>query len=71
MVVGDILFTEWKKKKKKEDCGLENPRDGGAWWAAVYGVRQSRTRLKRHSSIIKLIVPKQDCLNTPKPQVFD
>ena len=24
---------------------LENPRDGGAWWAAVYGVTQSRTRL--------------------------
>ena len=22
---------------------LENPRDGGAWWAAVYGVAQSRT----------------------------
>ena len=29
---------------------LENPRDGGAWWAAVYGVAQSRTRLKRCSS---------------------
>ena len=29
---------------------LENPRDGGAWWAAVYGVSQSRTRLKRPSS---------------------
>ena len=30
---------------------LQNPRDGGAWWAAVYGVIQSRTRLKRlHSS---------------------
>ena len=29
---------------------LENPRDGGAWWAAVYGVAQSRTRLKRLSS---------------------
>ena len=29
---------------------LENPRDGGAWWAAVYGVEQSRTRLKRLSS---------------------
>ena len=29
---------------------LENPRDGGAWWAAVYGVAQSQTRLKRHSS---------------------
>jgi len=25
---------------------LENPRDGGAWWAAIYGVTQSRTRLK-------------------------
>ena len=29
---------------------LEHPRDGGAWWAAVYGVAQSRTRLKRLSS---------------------
>ena len=29
---------------------LENPRDGGAWWAAFYGVAQSRTRLKRLSS---------------------
>ena len=29
---------------------LENPRDGGAWWAAVYGVAQSRTRLNRLSS---------------------
>ena len=29
---------------------LENPRDGGSWWAAVYGVTQSRTRLKRLSS---------------------
>ena len=31
---------------------LENPRDGAAWWAAVYGVAQSQTRLKRLSSII-------------------
>ena len=29
---------------------LENPRVGGAWWAAVSGVAQSRTRLKRLSS---------------------
>ena len=29
---------------------LENPRDGGAWWAAIYGVAQSRTRLKWLSS---------------------
>ena len=34
-------------------CSLvvpQNPRDGGAWWAAVFGVAQSRTRLKRLSS---------------------
>ena len=29
---------------------LENPRDGGAWWAAIYGVTQSQTHLKRISS---------------------
>ena len=29
---------------------LENPRDGGAWWAAVCGVAQSRTQLKQFSS---------------------
>ena len=29
---------------------LENPRDGEAWWAAIYGIAQSRTRLKRLSS---------------------
>ena len=29
---------------------LENPRDGGAWWAAIYGVAQSQMRLKRLSS---------------------
>ena len=25
---------------------LENPRDGGAWWAAIYGIAQSGTQLK-------------------------
>ena len=30
---------------------LENPRDGGAWWAAVNGVAQSRTGLKRLSNV--------------------
>ena len=29
---------------------LENPRDGGAWWAAIYGVAQNRTSLKQLSS---------------------
>ena len=36
---------------------LENPRDGGAWWAAICGVAQtqSRTRLKQLSSSSSLI----------------
>ena len=34
---------------------LKNPRDGGAWWAAVCGVAQSRTRLKRLSSVRKVV----------------
>ena len=29
---------------------LENPSEGGAWWAAIYGVAQSQTRLKQLSS---------------------
>ena len=39
---------------------LENPRDGGAWWAAVYGVAQSWTRLKRLSSSSSSVVYKQE-----------
>ena len=38
---------------------LENPRDGGAWWAAVCGVAQSRTRLKQLSSSSSVI---RECL---------
>ena len=34
---------------------LENPRDGGAWWASVYGVAQSQTRLKRLSSSLAVL----------------
>ena len=34
---------------------LENPRDGGAWWAAVYGVAQSRTWLKWLSSSSRVL----------------
>ena len=33
---------------------LENPRDRGAWWAAIYGVTRSWTRLKRLSSSISI-----------------
>ena len=35
---------------------LENPMDGGAWWAAVDGVAKSRTRLKQLSSSRKLFI---------------
>ena len=49
---------------------LENPRDEGAWWAIVYGVAQSRTRLKRLSSSSssmlmssgKNSIPSLDCI---------
>ena len=36
---------------------LENPRDGGAWWAAIYGVAQSQTPLKRLSSSSSSLLP--------------
>ena len=36
---------------------LENPRDGGSWWAAIYGVAQSRTQLKRLSSSSSVHAP--------------
>ena len=42
-------FGEGNGNPLQYSC-LENPRDEGAWWAAVYGVAQSRTRLKRLSS---------------------
>ena len=40
---------------------LENPRDRGAWWAAVYGIAQSRTRLKRLSSSSSSHIILGDC----------
>ena len=46
---------------------LENPRDGGTWWASIYGVAQSRTRLKRLSSssssrVLIAFLPRSKCL---------
>ena len=42
-----FTFTHWRRNDNPLQCScLENPRDGGAWWAAIYGVTQSRTRLK-------------------------
>ena len=48
---GTSLSRIGEGKGKPFQCScLENPRDRGAWWAAVYGVAKSRTRLKRLSS---------------------
>ena len=50
---------------------LENPSDRGAWWAAVYGVAQSRTGLKRlsssSSSVCRSTLPSQ--LVVPSPSL--
>ena len=52
---------DWEKSPREGNdnplqCScLENPRDGGAWWAAVYGVAQSQTWLKWLSSSILLL----------------
>ena len=45
----DVFLGEGNGNPLQYSC-LENPTDRGAWWAAVYGVAQSRTRLKRLSS---------------------
>ena len=46
-----FTFMHWEGNGNPLQCScLENPRDGGAWWAAVYGVTPSRTWLKRLSS---------------------
>ena len=43
---------------------LENPRDREAWWAAIYGVAQSRTQLKRLSSSSSDLVRLLNLLNS-------
>ena len=54
--VSHLTFHYTYKNGNPFQCScLENPRDGGAWWAAVYGVAQSQTRLKRLSSSSILI----------------
>ena len=49
-------FREGNGNPLQYSC-LENPRDRGAWWAAVHGVAQSRTRLKRLSSSSSTLFP--------------
>ena len=48
---------------------LENPRDNRAWWAAIYGVAQSQTRLKRlSSSSIHIVQHKHSTVITTKTE---
>ena len=50
-----FTFMHWRRKREPTQCScLENPRDRGAWWAAVYGAAQSRTQLKQLSSSVKI-----------------
>ena len=50
---------------------LENPRDEEAWWAAVYGVAQSRTRLKRLSSSSSSSSSSSKCPPKEQKWIFD
>ena len=51
-----FTFMHWRRKWQPTPSSCpENPRDGGAWWAAVYGVAQSQTRLKQLSSSSSIV----------------
>ena len=56
------LYGEGNGSPLQYSC-LENPVDGGAWWAAVHGVTQSWTRLKRLS--ISITIDKESHLMNP------
>ena len=46
-----FTFTHWRRKWQPPPVFLSGESPGwGSWWAAIYGVAQSRTRLKRLSS---------------------
>ena len=53
--LGRKLIGEGNGNPLQCSC-LEYPRDRGAWWAAVYGVAQSRTRRKRLSSSSRKLI---------------
>ena len=54
-----FTFMHWRRTWQPTPVScLENPRDGGAWWAAVYGVAQSQTGLKRLSSSSSTLMKK-------------
>ena len=49
--INNLMHADREGNGNPLQCScLENPRDGGAWQAALYGVAQSWTQLKRFSS---------------------
>jgi len=46
-ILGLRRYSEERNGYPFQYSCLENPKDTGAWWAAIYGVAQSQTRLKR------------------------
>ena len=66
-LVGCRLWGRTESDTTEVTSCLENPRDRGAWWAAVYGVTQSWTWLKRLSSS-KLINGEKESLDIGQPQ---
>ena len=64
-----FTFMHWRRKCNPLQCScLENPRDTGAWWAAVYGVAQSRTLLKwLSSSSVSMSIPPLHSSHPPLP----
>ena len=59
-----FTFMRWRRKWQPLQCScLENPRDGGAWWAAVYGVAQGQTQLRQLSSSSSTTTPSWDNQN--------
>ena len=61
---GSLMVTDGEGNSNlcQYSC-LENPMDGGAWWAAVYGVAQSRTQLKWLSSSSSMVTEMISPLN--------
>jgi len=52
-----FIFMHWRGKWQPTPVFLPGESgDGGAWWAAIYGVAQSRTRLKRLSSSSSILM---------------
>ena len=65
IMLSKVIIGEGNGTLLQYSC-LENPREGGAWWAAIYGVAQSWTRLKWLSSsssrLVIAFLPRSKCL---------